>query len=135
MPFHDNYKVATHTRINDGTSSDLSQLLATRPGWVLSVQAFNISSAGAASLFLYDTTASVTTTSVPIWQGMIPFAGVATTSNSIGGAGFIVDLTNGLTLNNGLAYAVSSGAAPASLSTFPTSLVKVNIQYVTSSCL
>jgi hypothetical protein len=44
-------------------------------------------------------------------------------------------MSHGITLDNGLAYAVSSANTVAAMSTVPTGLVKVNIQYVTSSCL
>lgn len=135
MPYHGNYKVASHTRFNVGDATDLSVVLATHPGWLCGIQAFSLSSAGAASLFIYDTTAAVTTATVPIWQGLVPFAQVATSSNMIGGAGFLMDLAHGITLNNGLAYAVSSGTQSTATSTFPANLIKINLEYVTSSCL
>src|SRR4249919_2470238 len=107
MPWTDSYKVTNHTRFNDGTSSDLSQVLATHPGSLMGIQAFSYSSIGVASLFIYDTTAAVTTASAVLWQGIVPFAGVALSSNAVGGAGFVVDFAGGITLNNGLAYAIS----------------------------
>ncbi|MES2090877.1 MAG: hypothetical protein V4532_12980 [Pseudomonadota bacterium] len=129
------YKIASHTRFNDGTSSDLSQLLATHPGWLLSAEAFSLSSVAPAHLFIYDTTAAITTASIPMWQGLIPFSVfISGATNAPMGAGIIADL-QGRTLNNGLAYAVSSNAAAASLSTAPASMVKVNLSYQTSSCL
>src|SRR6266496_2677439 len=128
-----NYKIASHTRFNDGTSSDLSQVLATHPGWLLSAEAFSISSVGPAFLFLYDTTAAVTTASTPMWQGVIPFSNfIEGTTRVAQGAGAIADLM-GRTLNNGLAYAVSSNSAASSISTSPAGLVKVNLAYQTSS--
>ncbi len=136
MPFiNPNYKVASHTRFNDGTSSDLSQSLAQRPGWLLSAEAFSISSVAPAHLFIYDTSVAVTTATVPIWQGVIPFSVfISGATNAAMGAGIIADL-QGRTLNNGLAYAVSSNAAASSISTAPAGLVKVNLSYQTSSCL
>lgn len=138
MPYmNPNYRVASHTRFNDGTSSDLSQSLAQRPGWLLSVEAFGVSSAALAPahLFIFDTSAAVTTVSTPIWQGVIPYSlfesGATRTAQ---GGGFIADLAN-RTLNNGLAYAISSAATVAALSTAPANSVKVNFAYQTSSCL
>ena len=136
MPWHGNYKVARHSRMNDGTSSDLSQLLATRPGWLLGVQAYSMSSVSPSHLFVYDTTAAVTTLSVPVWQAVIPYSiFVEGTTRGPTGAGFIMDLSNGLTLDNGLAYAVSSNSSAKDMTTMPAGLAKVNLQYVTSSCL
>jgi hypothetical protein len=136
MPYNPNYKVASHTRLNDGTSSDLSQLLATRPGWLQDVQAFSMSSVAPGYLFIYDTTAAVTTATVPVWQAVIPFSVfISGATNSPMGAGFLGSLSGGITLNNGLAYAVSSNAAASSISTSPAGLVRVNLQYQTSSCL
>ena len=136
MPITGNYKVVGHTRINDGTSSDLSQLLATHPGWLLSAQAFSMSSAAPAYLFMFDTTAAVTTASTPFWQGVIPFSNfIEGTTRVAQGAGVVADMAGGITLNNGLAYAISSAGTVAALSTVPASMIKVNLQYVTSSCL
>ncbi len=129
MPnYPSNYKVANHTRFNDGTSSDLSQVLATHPGWLLGIQAFSISTVTAAFLFIYDTTAAVTTVSVPLWQGVVPSAVTP-------GSGFTLDLANGIALSNGLAYCLSSGSQSTATSTYPANTVKVDIQFVTSSCL
>src|SRR6185503_4325518 len=128
-----NYKIASHTRLNDGTSSDLSQLLATRPGWLLGVEAFSMSSVAPGYLFIYDTTAAVTTATVPVWQAVIPFnIFVSGATNAPMGAGFI-GANMPLTLSNGLAYSVSSNAAASSISTSPAGLVRVNLQYQTSS--
>jgi hypothetical protein len=135
MPYQGTYKVTNHTRFNDGTSSDLSQSLAQHPGWLLGIQAFSISSVGICSLFVFDTAVAVTTAMTPLWQGVVPYAQVATASNAAGGAGFLLDMSQGITLNNGLAYAISSGNTVAALSTMPASQIKVNLQYVTSSCL
>jgi len=132
-----NYKVAAHTRTNDGTSSDLSQLLGTSPGWLQGIQAFNTSSATLAHLFVYDTTAAVTTASAPCWQGIVPFGGQLSSGSlavNPAGAGVVNNLVSGITLSNGLAYAVSGSFASSALSTIASGLVKVNVQFQTSSC-
>lgn len=134
-PPHGNYKTAGISRVNDGTSSDLSQLLATHPGWLLGGQAFSLSSVAPANLFVYDTTSAVTTASVPVWQAVIPFSGfLSGTTQTAAGGGFTT-LIPALTLNNGLAYAISSASISSAMTTSPANLVKVNLQYVTSSCL
>ncbi len=135
MPYQGTYRNAQHTRFNDGTSSDLSISLAQHPGWLMGVDAFSISSVGMASIFIFDTAVAVTTAMTPIWSGVVPFAGVSTAGGNIGGGGFTKDLTMGMTLNNGLAYAISSGNTVGALSTMPANQIKVNIQFVTSSCL
>ena len=136
MAWHTNYKTAHHSRVNDGTSSDLSQVLATHPGWLTGVQVFNLSSAAPQHLFIYDTTATVTTTTVPVWQAVIPYnIFVEGTTRGAVGAGVVFDMAGGLSLDNGLAYAVSSNANSTALSTVPIGTIKVNLEYITSSCL
>jgi hypothetical protein len=135
MPYEGTYKVQHHHRFNDGTSSDLSQSLAQHPGWLYGVQVFNLSSLSAQHIFVFDTAGAVTTASAAslIWDSPIPFSLGGTTLAQAGG--FVLDMSHGITLDNGLAYAVSSANTVAAMSTVPTGLVKVNIQYVTSSCL
>jgi len=50
------------------------------------------------------------------------------------GAGVVNNLVSGITLSNGLAYAVSGSFASSALSTIASGLVKVNVQFQTSSC-
>ncbi len=136
MPYPGNYRIANHTRINDGTSSDLSQSLAQHPGWVMGIEAFSNSSVAVGFLFLFDTAVAVTTAMTPFWQGVVPFSLSAGSSISAGGAGFMAGFwDSGIPFSSGLGYALSAGSTPATLSTLGASLFRVNLHYATSSCL
>lgn len=130
------FKIGKVTRVNDGTSSDLSQVVATQPGWLHGVQAFNVSSATLVHLKLFDSSAAITTASLPFWQGVIPFYGSLSTGSLTdipGGAGFTWDNAGPIPFNNGLAYCIGGNIAQVSQSTIAANQAIVNLQFQTSS--
>ena len=131
------FATQAHTRLNLGSTADLNVLLSSTPGWLLGVQAFNLSTGVAAHLLLYDVGASsvgassISTASVPFWTGPVPSA-VGPSTQAIGG-GLVSNIVTPWPLNFGLGYAVSASPISSALSSIAASLVRVNLQYSVSS--
>lgn len=126
-----------HTRVNAGSTADLNVLLSSTPGWLLGLQAFNVSTGVTAHLHLYDVGASsvgassISTASVPFWSAPIPSAVGPSTQAVIGG--WVNNPSFPLQLNFGLGYAVSASIQSSALSSIAAGLVRVNLQYSVSS--
>lgn len=122
--------------LSTGTNGDYN-VVSTLPTVAYGIQAFNISTGIIAYLKVYDqsTISSVTSTAsggtMPYGTWVIPFSVGPTTQAQAGG--FAVSWPEGLNFNNGISFALVSGAALNSTSSVMANGVLVNLQHEASS--